>query len=335
IRPGRNTLSLVIDACVRLHLVRAAQNYWSLLTSPSGAYNIMPDAENYHMYLRLLRIQRASKLAVELVEEMRRGELGAQAQLRTKTFRIAMSCCVRDKKNKNVLENAGKLVRMMTDTLENPDAKALTMYLNLAMSQTPRDWRTIMGVIRGTELGVRNLRSLLAYDPQASEKQDKEDVLELVRRLVGAFDTVLDLGNEDMSRGEKARCREQRHALAGYITRNANRVEKMRKVELERRQGDRLRQAKGEGLGYGDGGQGDGAEPYPDDAELEIAARRGLWAFPHGRGRSGDRVRMHGQSAGGKSGLRYEKRGERVMRERRVRTRREDTGLRSDREEGW
>lgn len=220
VRPGCNTLSLVLDACIRLKYVRAAQNYWGLLTSPDGYHKIIPDSENYHMYLRLLRLQRSSKLAVELVEEMQSGNLtGKAGAVQTKTFRIALSCCVRDLKNRNSILHAAKLVRMMTDSLPHPDAKALSMYLQVALGQKPRDWRVIMGVIRGTELGVRNLRSLLAYDPAGPQKQNEEDILELVRGLISAFDVVLDLGNEEISVEEKKRCREQRHTLAAYVTR--------------------------------------------------------------------------------------------------------------------
>ena len=220
VRPHRSTLSLVLDACIRLKYVRAAQNYWGLLTSPDGHYRIKPDSENYHMYLRLLRLQRSSKLAVELVDEMRSGKLtGNAGAVQTKTFRIALSCCVRDINNRNSIVHAAKLVRMMTDTLPHPDAKALSMYLDVALGQKPRDWRLIMGVIRGTELGVRNLRSLLAYDPAGPQKQSNEDVQELVRGLVGAFDVVLDLGNEELKDEEKRRCKEQRFTLAAYVTR--------------------------------------------------------------------------------------------------------------------
>lgn len=330
IRPGCNTLSLVIDACVRLHLIPAAQNYWGMLTSESGTYNVIPDAENFHMYLRLLRVQRASEMAVELVEEMRRGDVGALVQLKTKTFRIAMSCCVRDKKNPHVLKFAARLVRMMTDSLEHPDARALGMYLDLAMSQQPRDWRTIMGVIRGTELGVRNLRSLLAYDPRGGKEQSEEDVLELVRRMVGAFDTVLDLGNEDMSRKEKARCREQRHTLASYITRNAKRVEQNKKEAREHQESE----SAIERLNTRDHEYQDD----PEDEEVNVAAARELEEWPRGvRGLQGARPepRQSGQSGDWKRGLRHEKRGERREREKRARSRREDTGLRSDRDGEW
>lgn len=220
VRPGRNTLSLVLDACIRLKSIRAAQNYWGLLTSPDGYHQIIPDSENYHMYLRLLRLQRSSKLAVELVAEMKSGQLtGKAGAVQIKTFRIALSSCVRDIKNRNSIVHAEKLVRMMTDTLTYPDAKALSMYLQVALGQKPQDWRVIMGVIRGTEAGVRNLRSLLAYDPAGPLKQSEEDISELVKGLIGAFDVVLDLGNEEMSGEEKRRCREQKHMLAAFVTR--------------------------------------------------------------------------------------------------------------------
>ncbi|KAL2048624.1 hypothetical protein N7G274_000536 [Stereocaulon virgatum] len=224
VRPGRNTLSMLIDACMRLHLTHMAQNYWGILTNPEGQYNIKPDCDNYHAYLRLLRLQRASRSTVELLEEMRYGKLDSRMQLQTKTFRIAISACARDKRNKNSLGHATKLVKMMIDTLPHPDARALSMYLNLAMSQPSRDWRTLMGVIHDTELGVRNLRSLLAYDPKGDKKQSEEDVQALVKGLIGAFDVVLDLGNEEMGQEEKAKCREQRHILKSYITKAANRM---------------------------------------------------------------------------------------------------------------
>ena len=220
VRPGRNTLSLVLEACIALKYVRGAQNYWGLLTSPNGHYRIVPDGENYHMYLRLLRVQRASKLAVEFVDEMRSGKLTGNARdVQAKTFRIAVSCCVRDGNNRDSIVHAGKLVRMMMDTLPHPDAKALILYLKVALSQKPRDWRVIMGVIRGTELGVRNLRSLMAYDPAGRQKQNHKDVLELVKGMIGAYDVVLDLGKEEIKSEEKKMCKEQRFTLAAYVTR--------------------------------------------------------------------------------------------------------------------
>lgn len=221
IPPGPNTLSLVLEACIRLRLIRAAQNYWGLLTDPSGPYRIQPDTENYHMYLRLLRTQRASRLTVCLIIDMSQGALGPKITLLPKTFRIGLSCCVRDKKNTNSIHNAAKLVSLMNARLEHPDAQALQMYLTLGLSQEPRDWRTLMGIVREVELGIRNLRGLLAYDPKKG-RAHTEDIMRLVRTTRGAFDVILDIGNEEMSEQDRKHCNEQKYTFSAWITRMAN-----------------------------------------------------------------------------------------------------------------
>ena len=221
VRPGRNTLSLVLDACTRIRIVRAAQNYWDLLTDPSGAHKIVPDTENYHMYLRLLRVQRASKQAVELINDMHEGSLGPKIALQTKTFRIGLSCCIRDKQNKNSIAHATKLVHLMNNTLEHPDARALSMYLDLGLSQQPRDWRTLMGMIYGTGPSIRNLRSLIAYDSEKA-KEIQDDIKELIKSSIGVLDIILDLGNEELTGEERRTCKEKRHALQAWITRMMN-----------------------------------------------------------------------------------------------------------------
>ncbi|KAI4179976.1 MAG: hypothetical protein L6R41_007526, partial [Letrouitia leprolyta] len=139
--PGRNTLSLILDACIRLRAVRPAQSYWGLLTDPSSAYKIQPDSENYHMYLRLLRVQRASKIAALLLQDMHSGDLSAMKMLEPKTFRIAMSCCVRDKMNSNILLHAQHVLDIMYKTLEYPDVKTCAMFLQLVAETAKRDFR--------------------------------------------------------------------------------------------------------------------------------------------------------------------------------------------------
>lgn len=224
VRPGRNTLSLVLDACIHLHQPRPAQDYWAFLTFPAGPYNIAPDNENYHMYLRLLRLQRASKLTTELIGDITSGAITipphkGESTLQPKTFRIALSCCIRDKKNRNALSHAATLYRIMAHTLEAPDPKALTMYLTLALAQQPRDWRALLRVIRDTDPGVRNLKSLLAYGPQGRDKADERDVVALAQRLMGACDIVLDLGNEGLRQEDRVWCREWKHMLGAWVVR--------------------------------------------------------------------------------------------------------------------
>jgi hypothetical protein len=221
--PGRNTLSMVVDACIHIRAFGAAQDYWGLLTDPEGQYNISPDGENYHMYLRLLRAKHASKLAVELLEEMRRGLVGGGQVLEPKTFRIALSACVRDIKNPNVLDNAGKMVRIMLDSLDKPDIKSLGMYLDVAMSPEHRDWKSLLGVLRGSAVSVRNLRSFLAYGDQnelkAWQRDNQEEMLKLVKRLVGAYDVAIDIGEGRMNAEETRFCKDQRGILSAWVYR--------------------------------------------------------------------------------------------------------------------
>ena len=310
VRPGRNTLSLLVDACVRLNLVRPAQNYWGILTNPSGKYNITPDSENYHMYLRLLRVQRASRLAVELVEEMKGNQLDTKVHPQTKTFRIALSCCVRDSNNPNALIHAAKLVRMMTDTLAHPDARALSMYLELAMTTQRGNWRAIMGVIRGTELGVRNLRSLLAYDPKSQEKLKMEDVMVLVKKLIGAFDMVLDLGREEMDQKETMRCREQKHILAAYVTKNMN-LEKARKRRKNEEEMEKV-------------GMPDEDKEDEDEGDVEVGEDRRIDSRAY---------TIPGPGSKWRAQHRTEKRVERRERVKRAIARKSESGLKSEQEE--
>lgn len=255
IRPGENTLSLVLEACTSLRLYRPAQDYWGLLTSPDN-YNITPDQANYHAYLRLLRFQRASKLSLEIVEEMARGTLVAPAKphhrrsappqatppVQAKTFRIALSACVRDKMNPNALGYAQRLVRLMTDTLEDPDPTCLISLLTVALGREPRDWRVLMSVVRGLEPHLRSIRSMIAYQKFAPEiKRRREErvgeeavVVELMRVMVSALDQAMGLGKEMMGSREKGECMEQKNRIMALITRRMSTQKGLHRKAKER-----------------------------------------------------------------------------------------------------
>lgn len=350
--PNRNTLSLALDACIRMRLPRAGQDYWGLLTSPEK-YNVAPDSENYHMYLRLLRLKRASKLALEMVEEMRTGEIpmgGSRERggLQVKTFRIALSCCVRDQMNRNALTHAAKLIRIMMDTFECPDAKVLHMYLTLALSQQPRDWRTLMSVIRGTELGVRNLRSLLAYDPHGRGKEDEGEVQQLVRTLIGAFDIVRDLAKEEMPQEDRVSIREQRFMLDAWLKRMNDREkawekarrQSARSVESSAPKNDRLL-SDGRGVGEetqsGNGRKDDSVRPSATRPQSQSNGRprapasipvKHRIAFPNAKSGENRFRKTHAQDRveqdekSWKHALRKEKRRERRAKEKEARSKR-------------
>lgn len=244
-RPGQMTLSLVIDACTRLRLIDAAQDYWGLLTS--RPYEIIPDTENYHMYLRLLRIQRASRQCVDLVNEMRdglgvgrpvpegerKGIKGEDGGVQAKTFRIALGACKRDIKNPNVLDNAAKLVRMMVDCLPEVDVRVLSMYLEVSIGAASHDWRRMSAALRGTELGVRQLRSMLNFSGWETSpegivgQRDKDRFLEIhdfLSALIGAYDRLINDHGDQMLREERRRCIEQKQLISAWQTRISRRL---------------------------------------------------------------------------------------------------------------
>ena len=129
-RPSNNTLSLLLEATLKTLAVDAGLSYWRLLTNPDEQFVITPDSENVHMLLRLLRQNRASTAATNILHHDMR-EL--QLPYLHKTFRIAMSACVRDATNENVMDNAEKILDIMVE--KNPEhahLSVLTQYIDVA-----------------------------------------------------------------------------------------------------------------------------------------------------------------------------------------------------------
>lgn len=236
--PSQNTLSLIVDACTRLHNIPAAQDYWGLLTS--APYNIRPDTENYHTYLRLLSLQRASRLCVELVQEMReglgvgapvayherRGVKGEDGGLQAKTFRVAMGTCIRDMNNPNVLQHASKLCRMMIDCLPTPDLRTFDMFVDIGRtrSKNSNDWRILSSVLRGTEVGIRNLRQHIHFDSWGSQDnaanyEMQREMGPFLRKLTRAYDVLIHGHGKEMMHDELRQCKDMRNTVAAWETR--------------------------------------------------------------------------------------------------------------------
>ena len=226
-KPGSNTLSLLMQSILFLRLKEPATKYWDLLTKK---YGVRPDADNYHAYLRVLRVARASGDAVKILTEMPR------SYIQHKTFRIAMSTCQRDKNNPNVFANSGKILDVMQDNLEVPDMVALHTYLDLALvaplsdkvaSDSAQELKHAHGrqIIRALErLGPSfvNIRSLIVYGDTSgasneSQKDFLRDVLALGRKMISAHDVLLhkDLVPTSLYRD----LRKQRSKLTAFITR--------------------------------------------------------------------------------------------------------------------
>jgi hypothetical protein len=133
---GNNVLSLLIEASIKLREIPTGKTYWERLTNSENEPFVMPDDDNVHSYLRLLRISRSSKEICDLLRQPVYGDLEGMWHRRG-TFVIAMSTCARDFKNPNAFSYASKILDLMEDKLAEPDLKVMTMYLSLATVTTP------------------------------------------------------------------------------------------------------------------------------------------------------------------------------------------------------
>lgn len=119
--PGRNTLSLLLHASLKLHSKKAADDYWYLFIE---TYKVKPDYENYKSYLRVLRLYHNSAQTVELLRKMERPG--------PDVFTIAMSACTRDKLNRNSFDHATELMKLMGMHLKKFQLGVVLKYLLLA-----------------------------------------------------------------------------------------------------------------------------------------------------------------------------------------------------------
>ncbi|KAH6684359.1 hypothetical protein B0J14DRAFT_572699 [Halenospora varia] len=230
-KPGRNVVSLVMEALMLLKVKAPADKYWDVFIKDIG---VKPDIENYHQYLRILRINHASSLAVELLEVMPRPDM------RPATFMIAMSACHRDTNNLKAFASAGRVLHIMTEALDTPVVKVLTLYLNIALASTRKGHN-----LSNFEQGKRILRALDRLGPafinintllleanrrkmiQGHKKQEKQEDLEadvelLVQRMIAAYDTLMDKAL--VPREQYTQLTQRRSKLAAILTRHKHYV---------------------------------------------------------------------------------------------------------------
>jgi len=212
-RPSNNTLSLILEACVRMAAQRVAYQYWDLLT---GTYGIEPDLANYHTYLRLLRQARASGRVVETLRPLIGPDVPLSKKPMKKTFRIAMSACVRDKRNTHVMDNASTLIDFMQQTLSDIDTPTLMLYLELAVSTG--NARHITTAFEFLAPLIQNMKSQVSF-ADASDTTIQE-VMELFKFIVRTIDSLLD--KSMVPRDEYSVWMKRRGKIAAFITRRSN-----------------------------------------------------------------------------------------------------------------
>ena len=272
VQPGNPTLSMLIGACTLLHTPKTAVAYWDHLTT--SPHNLKPDLANFHAQLRLLGKNRASAKAATLLKQ---GMPAAGVAPKIQTFRIAMSVCVRDKKNSNALDYARAIVDVMESTHSDPDVHTLIQYLSLALATD--SGARITATLNRLDPIVHNLRSRVTFGTDEAvlgpEKDllDKEETVLLFRTMVGVMDGLMNRGL--VPREDYGYWHGRRSQLNQFIERSRRTLERERvgleakgKLELVERRGGQGR-GDGEGSEGRDGGRGEGLRMSKAEWELK------------------------------------------------------------------
>jgi hypothetical protein len=231
-KPGQNSLSVVLEALLEMKLKDPAQRYWQIFTTQ---HNVQPDRENFHAYLRILRVTRSSNEAVNVLLRMPREDL------KHGTFRIAMAACRRDKLNRNAFANGGKLLDLMQTALREPDIPFLEDYLELAITAPAyskkvsssgknelsklEQGKQILRALNRLNPSFLNLKAILHFeDPQLAKKAPHEktefvdSILSLTTKMISSYDLLM--GKQMVPREFYVPLSAQRNKLAAFVGRH-------------------------------------------------------------------------------------------------------------------
>jgi hypothetical protein len=231
-KPGQNSLSLVLEALLEMKLKEVAQKYWQVFTTQ---HNVQPDLENFHAYLRVLRVARASNEATKILQKM------PMQDLKYSTFRIAMAACRRDKLNRSAFANGGRLLDLMQTALREPDIPFLEDYLELAITAPAyskkvsasgkndlsklEQGKQILRALERLNPSLLNLKAMLHFeDPQLAKKTPHErvkfvdSILSLTRRMISSYDLLMDKAM--VPREFRKSLKEQRGKLSAFVARH-------------------------------------------------------------------------------------------------------------------
>jgi hypothetical protein len=230
-KPGPNTLSLVLEALGNLRQRYPMRKYWDVFTKE---YGVQPDSQNFHSYLRNLRLFRASTEIVETLQKLPTSFFAA------KTFRIAMSTCVRDKNNANSFSNAEKFFDLMEERLPDLDVPALQSYLDVAVTSaivpnnllperqhyeskySPKGARIKQALDRlnppfaKMESILEDAERLLTIMDAAVANEYRNSAVALAKDMIGAYDKLIHNGMAD--KDCHGMLKSERSKLAAFVT---------------------------------------------------------------------------------------------------------------------
>lgn len=200
-QPGHATLSMILQACLKLSNKKAASAYWHFLTHENG---IRPDGVNYHDYLRVLRVSRSAAGVLRVVQEMAERP---DIKLEHKTFRIAMSACRRDAQNPNSYTHATRLMDLQ-DENKIHDVPTMTRYLEVALLTKDRD--NVRSALQrlGTFLDSVDLGPSVFKGTKADNHArltELRDLSALARQMRGAYTRFLNRSGAERLRQDEYR----------------------------------------------------------------------------------------------------------------------------------
>lgn len=251
VAPGNATLNLLLETCTLMHAPKVSTAYWEHLTKTLG---VTPDLANFHARLRHLAKNRASARAARLLKE---DMSAAGVKPEAETFRLAMSVCQRDIKNRGVVANATAIIDVMESVLSDLDTPTLHLYLALALSQKGESADAgqgalatqVVAVLNRLESVVENLRSRVLYGTdermltKEGHRRDKVDAVGFLSKMVGTMDTLMNRGL--VPRADFQSWHARRSRLSRFIDRASDKDSETKVVRKGWGMMGRLRDASG------------------------------------------------------------------------------------------
>jgi hypothetical protein len=125
IQPTNRILDEILTSTQRLRRKRSGDYYWNSITGPSG-FGLKPDIPCLKQYLRLFRITKSSKNAVNLITNWPN-----PSELATPVFRIAGATCQRNAWRPGTLKDATKLYSFRKSLFTWVDMKVLETFIQV------------------------------------------------------------------------------------------------------------------------------------------------------------------------------------------------------------
>ncbi|EED20565.1 pentatricopeptide repeat protein [Talaromyces stipitatus ATCC 10500] len=188
--PDNRVLHIILTVCRLLTKGTApGRGYWNLFTLDRDGYNIKPDPGNFYAYLRLLRISRSSQTALDVIRQ----QMVPTGRLDGKALHIAMSCCLRDRTNPNVLLIAQSFLSLMQEHLPLPDPKPLMNFIELStvLTENPQ-WLLVLRGLEDIDPNTTNLTIMGRNMRWSLQKKVITSLEPHANRLYESMEKVLD-----------------------------------------------------------------------------------------------------------------------------------------------